>query len=291
MPPEAGGQLFVMRCGHQFWTRRSPKKVASIDYLHSFRDEAGQVNHEIEAMFSKLEGLFSPVLAKVLRRETLDLEGQITFASNLMVLANRAPTAVEHFNGIWSQVADMSVRIANAHAEEPMDMEGATIHANPLATLMSMVEAGLDLGELLWRMEWRFLCTRTPHFFITSDHPFGLVDPTNTDPHHGVGMANPEVEASFPLSRTMAFFAGWHRPLPNQKEPFRAFLPVGPEMVEEINRRSTRLASREIIAPTRGFPGAEGVIAGWKRRGSRSEDEPTPIEALRKLFESKQPSG
>jgi len=55
---------------------------------------------------------------------------------------------------------------------------------------------------------WRFLMTSEPLLFITSDFPFGILDPVSEGTFYGPALASPKTEVSIALTKTIALLAG-----------------------------------------------------------------------------------
>ena len=90
------------------------------------------------------------------------------------------------------------------------------------------------------------------------------IRPTNKSQFYSSGLAHKNVEISMPLSRNIAFFAGW-------KSSGVRWLPVSEDFVEQINTRTVYFASREVIAPKQFFPGSAKLLAGQGKLGSDSD--------------------
>jgi len=269
--PAAPGQLQVLKKGHQHWMKRGTKNVASEEYLHSFKEENGEMNHDVEKTFSQVEGLWKPILDKILHGDRsrivpeLTLEEEGGFAYFVMAMWHRVPSQVEHWNNQWSEVMNFALRIQQAHDPKlkDVDLDANKVQMNPLLTLLSSMGAAMKLAVEIVPMEWRFVYTTPPHFFITSDHPVALVDPTKREHTYGTGLMHENAELTLPLSREMCFFGGWKSHMPELLRSTRAVLPAPDGFVEQINQRTVMAASREIIAPRREFPSDTKIISEW----------------------------
>ncbi|MDQ3813949.1 MAG: DUF4238 domain-containing protein [Armatimonadota bacterium] len=289
--PEALGQVFVLKKGHSHWSKRGVKSVASRDYFYSFRDERGDVDYTLEQAISELEHQLSPVLVKLLKsaslgRFELNDEEHVRFAQFLMTMWNRVPVQVESSQRWRSELERAYFRVAHRfYAEHPEALERLKeerrrdpnrknidearpehfdpahieITVDPYPVKVDLLMNALDLAEEVLQMDWFFLHSRAPHFFITSDHPFCLVDPTNRSGDFGTGLRHRHAEITLPLSRDVAFFARWENPSNNSVA--RRWLPALEDTVEAINRRTASQAKNELIASTTTFPGVEEIKA------------------------------
>ena len=80
-------------------------------------------------------------------------------------------------------------------------------------------------------MTWRILVSNNENAFLTSDNPFHFFE--------SMGLANPDVEVSVPLSSTVSLHASY------QGQPETTlFIHAEPRLVKEINRRTASGADR-----------------------------------------------
>ena len=278
--PVAQGQLHVFRNGHEYWTRCGTKNVASKEFLHSFRDAEGNFNHSLETMFSELESHFSPVLKKVLEKQPLTMDERMMFSVFVLVMQMRVPAQVEHWNKQFSKISQMILHVIHAglvrypeafdELKRQMHETGATnfgkirpedwdpsrvqVTANPHATMMALMQGAVEIAEELFRMGWVFLVSEAPDYFITSDNPVCMHDPTNTSRFYGTGFRHENVEITMPLSRAVALVVGW-------KNIGWRYQSASREFVEQINMRTGLFAERELIAPQKFFPGSRRSLA------------------------------
>ena len=88
-------------------------------------------------------------------------------------------------------------------------------------------------------MKWRFIKATDDYKFMTGDNPLRYIDPAH-NPHsfYGVGLANKNIEVTFPLSKDMAAFGGWERSA--------GYFQGNNQHVKHINRM-TVIASRRFM--------------------------------------------
>jgi hypothetical protein len=101
-------------------------------------------------------------------------------------------------------------------------------------------------------MDWTFMITAGQDYFITSDCPVSIVNPSARSPEGG--FASRFIEVTIPFSRTIALVTSWENP-----DTMR-FQPASPDVIEQINRR-TALRARVLIAPKPSFPGSVDITA------------------------------
>jgi hypothetical protein len=217
--------------------------------LHTYDDGSGNYDHRVERMLSALEGRFRPALRKLLDGGFVTGEDQAWIAAFVMSMRSRVPSEVEPANKFFSEIIQDVVDPRREHWE---------ITAEYPWTLVHVLRAGMECGEIIMRMGWRIATSDPPNFFITSDRPVAVIDPSYRGGFWGVGLANQDVEVTIPLSRTVALIAGWKYP---GKGPAEA--PVG--LVEQINIRTSQSATRELIAPAAWFPGVEECLRRFHR--------------------------
>jgi hypothetical protein len=137
---------------------------------------------------------------------------------------------------------------------EHLDPRNFNINLTRPAAIATALSPLPDLVETICRMSWSLLTTEPPHWFITSDAPCCMIDPTIPAQVRATvgngGLASWNVELSLPLSPRVAFFAGWQ----GRESGYKA---VSRDVVEEINLRTVNAAQRLMIAPKPVFPGSD----------------------------------
>ena len=221
----------------------------------------------------------------MLAQQDLSDDDRYFLSCFLMTMSQRVPAQVDHVNDQFSGLLQHTSGLIYSHyVQNPDDLEKMKleykkdtgrsdiddlepedlnpskykIEANRNMTLLTMIQTATSMADILMQMGWAFLKSEPPHFFITSDYPFCLVDPTNKSHFYSGGLAHKNVEISMPLSRNIAFFAGW-------KSSGVRWLPVSEDFVEQINTRTVYFASREVIAPKQIFPGSAKLLANLPR--------------------------
>jgi hypothetical protein len=118
-------------------------------------------------------------------------------------------------------------RLSEADAAE------ARYSKDPPDDVVEMVETPWPSGRWLaaiFSMEWRFLLTGGPRYFITSDNPAYFFS--------AFGLATEKTELVFPLSSVLALHCSW------QPNPNPGLLQANRQCVDEFNNRVASGATR-----------------------------------------------
>lgn len=122
--------------------------------------------------------------------------------------------------------------------------------AEPEQYLRMFINHGLQFGEVILNMRWRFFRCLGEAGFITSDNPSFLHDPT-IDPqsfYNGTGFHNRNVELTFPVTRNIALVGSWN------KGDIEGFYEPPAALVDAINFRTILAAQRFVyVAKSSGF--------------------------------------
>jgi hypothetical protein len=295
--PEVPGRLHVYQRVPGRWASSGPKTVASRLLLHSYEDEEGELHHEIEHGLGQLEQRFAPALERVLAGQELGEEQKADFAAFVLVSSQRVPAVVDVCNDVMSRVGQKV--LATIHyrfkddpdgfeqwkrqigVSESEDLRDAKVehldqsryhyeivHDWHHSFVMS-VNSALEVSGILLGMNWSFVKSGGADYFITSDRPVAMVDPTSLRPSAGAGLAFPNVEVTMPLSRSVAFIATWTN--------IQARACAGRGLVKIINQRTAHFAESELIASKRSFPGSDGPLGPFYTPpiADRQETAPT----------------
>ncbi len=92
-------------------------------------------------------------------------------------------------------------------------------------------------------MKWAFLQSSHPNHFVTSDSPVSWIDPRISNPIYGYGLANKNIEVTFPLGPELCLLDTWE----GRTGPVH-ILPRG---VERLNWRRAAFADRYVFANCR----------------------------------------
>lgn len=90
-----------------------------------------------------------------------------------------------------------------------------------------------EMAQLIYLMEWRFITTKEPPFFITSDNPAFFFE--------CYGLKGDDAELTFPIASDLALHGCW-QPLKLGEK----MVQVAKQLVKEFNRRIANSATRFI---------------------------------------------
>jgi hypothetical protein len=97
------------------------------------------------------------------------------------------------------------------------------------------------LAKIFFAMKWAFIKATSDFRFLTGDNPLYYSDPTyDRRSFYGVGLANKNIEVTFPVSQDFCAFGSWHG-----KE---GYLQGNNQLVKGLNRRTTVASLRFIFA-------------------------------------------
>jgi hypothetical protein len=119
-------------------------------------------------------------------------------------------------------------------------------------SLLNEIAAGIHA------MGWSLVQARRGEYFVSSDDPYRQINPDADPPRVSGGLGERDIEVSLPLTRDLAFFAGWHT-------TGSRWIEAPPGFVDAINRRTCMSASI-IVAPKPEVPGFEKILNDWENR-------------------------
>jgi hypothetical protein len=223
--------------------------------------------HTIEETVAALENVAAPVVQKILRRASLTSEDNEIFAVFAAQMFLRVPARRDNAGRMMSEMLKHSAQQLAGNKEsfhtdyrrfqeetgdqsdlDPEELRQYILGDDYVLTVNSSAALGLSFGAMevvstcFLRMQWAFLHRNGRFRLITCDNPVFCCDPTilpNT--WHGVGLMNPGVEVSFPLSPDVVAFASYH---PKR----RRVQHIGPEVVRRFNQQTIDSAYRYIFA-------------------------------------------
>jgi Protein of unknown function (DUF4238) len=248
---------------------------------YSLSVEHGKPNQDLEKLLSKIEGNMAKVMKdKIIQQQPLYDSEKATIAEFVALMMTRVPGVHEDAEKSLSQVIQKTMMMSyQQYSEDPQALENYKAayreetgksdlddlrleDLNPerykvkvskpfiMATSLTPL---LEVTRILDQMGWVFLRTQPPNYFITSDHPFCMVNPHSKNQWHGHGLASADIEVSLPLSREVSFFASW------KLKGIGWSNSLNSAQVSQINIRTMRSASRFLVAPKTLFPGSETV--------------------------------
>jgi hypothetical protein len=281
------------------WDRRAPKNVAAEENYYAVRDEAGKLSQGLEQALAQQEDQAAKVLReKVCMRQPLDSTEIGILTSFIGLLAVRVPAhqgtvemALQRGVRLFSELLhERAVRdptffekvkqdarragekIPDSFLPEDLDPERYDIKILKEFRLKTAVEQFDIVAKVLALKHWIFYYSRPPHFFITTDRPVAVCNPTRPTGLRDAGVAERASLVAVPLSRTVCLMAGpgsWGLYAKDATEA----------EVAKINRLSGCQANEFLCAPKQDFPGHKDLIAMLAQRATHHRGSgPTPTE-------------
>lgn len=288
--PKTDGKVWIYAWTGEKLNAASPRDLAVEKDYHTVTTHEGiKDRHTIEETLGVLENKAAPVIQKILRGDILTLEEHQFFvvfvAQVLLRVPARRDEAGRMMAGVLKQIAmrfasdkesyhrdycrfqEETGDISTVDPEEVrqfMLSGDCVVEANPTAALGLSLSAIDTVVTCLLKMKWVVLEARGRFKFITCDNPVFFCDPTiRHQTWQGVGLMNPGVEVSFPLSPKVAAFASYH-------EGPRDRITVTPEIVRRFNQQTVRSAHRYIFSCEES-PALERFIAQNEHTKSTAE--------------------
>lgn len=245
----------------------SPVRQASEKHFYSFEGVKGFDNKTIEVDFlGNIDGAGSLAIESVLRREQLTEERVIDFMRFAACQMIRVKTHFQRMDALLSPILQESAeRLAKYDAEFKTGLadrlrEGDYGQAE-IADFMSSLERGefkmtanrgylvtmflstLDsITKSFCQMDWRFFTREdSAETFVTSDNPLVLED-VGEGEAKPLGIMNPTIEVSMPLSPTTVALARWG------ESAGYGYGPLNSGYVADINQRTINRADRFVYA-------------------------------------------
>jgi hypothetical protein len=251
--------------------RSSPQNEAKQrDYYTLVQN--GSRNVEIEVWLGKLEALVAPILSDLARapREVTDSEKQV-LAVFIGTMQMRTPSG-RYFSDhrtdplatkLMKEAASNPARF-RAFAEEnyflpgsdkPFDLEevrqdilagrGEEIGTREDFRLLSIIEIGKMIGEVLLGMSWQTFPSGEHESFLVSDDPVNsqVLDLRTNRLHLRMGVATPGVNVWFPVCRTVCL-----RIVKGEQGGLARWVPAG---IRYVNKMMIMCAERFVYASER----------------------------------------
>jgi hypothetical protein len=245
----------------------SPVCQASENHFYSFESSKGFDNKTIEVDFlSKIDDAGSTAIESVLRREQLSEDRVIDFMRFAACQMIRVKTHFQRLDALLSPILQESAeRLAKYDAEFKTGLADRLRERGggeaEIADFMSSIERGefkltanrgylvsiflstLDsVTKSFCQMDWRF-ATREDgaEAFVTSDNPL-VLDDIGEGEAKPLGIMNPTIEVSMPLSPTTVALARWG------ESAGYGYGPLDSDYVAAINQRTINRALRFVYA-------------------------------------------
>jgi len=206
-----------------------------------------------EYLAKEIEEPANSVLRKIRERKMISAENKIVLSKYMTVMLKRVPRRLQRFKEKAPQVIDklkeeIDTKLTSIKNKYPLkaDMiekrrdEARKILARfkespPREAWISAIRPEMTpkTVALISQMTWQFFVCEKPYAFLTCDNPVFFFE--------SIGIGHVNSELSFPISSYIALWATWRRDL---KE---GFVIADRKLIHEINRRTTKIASRFIF--------------------------------------------
>lgn len=255
-----------------------PRSQASGKDFYSFKGRDGAKTAVIELEFlRKIDADGCVAIQRLLDRETLTNEQAINFMRFAAAQMIRVESYFQRLDAALTPIFQESAERIFKYDEEfkkgvTQDMRNAGASEKDIERLFT----GLNRGEMkvtanrgyiiatflemldritseFCKMEWSFLRTQaTDEVFLLSDNPLVLTD-VGEGPPQPLGIRNPTIEVTMPLSPTVVAFARWDGPF--------GYGTVSTDYISTVNQRTIEQALRYVYAPYRSEELLEKVVA------------------------------
>ncbi len=259
------------------WQKRAPKNVAEESGYYTLTDDAGNEADDLERMLSRIESVAAEIIRDKVVSQTPLTEGErLDLSVFIATMQVRVPGQHEHIGEFVAEVARKTMALqAHALKQDPRRWEAfkRRFEAETGERLPEDLEPE-DLDPTRYRITtnrefsvalsfspiqlatniiadkgWRFLMSQPPNYFITSDYPVGVHDPSTEGTLYGPALASPKTEVSLPLTKTIAILAGGEM-------KGIGWVPVTDRAFRQINIR-TAMRATFLISPKPTAPGLE----------------------------------
>lgn len=242
-----------------------PKNILAEDDYYTVRFPDGGGTLQIETKFlGGTEAKYAEIYReKISQRKPLTSLEKAEMAVFVASMLERSPRRRDALQDFFDRVGHITEKMRTMVAGMTPEEKKAFTAAQQPASEDSIpadefLKAGEDVGSLhsanipqivkdtapiIFGMKWAFMVRpQSSQPFITSDSPCALENPSlPARSIYGPGLQQKDVELSLPLSPDLALLCGW------RMDRDWDYLPVDPENVDEINRR-TRRRSRTLVS-------------------------------------------
>lgn len=199
----------------------TPKKSGCEDYYHAFKKQDGTLDTEsIESDLGQIETKIDVVYKAIrMRRPLTEAEWRAfhVFAGSMSV---RVSAFIGNFHEFASKVFDHSFEIIKTTPEFVKRSHELGVPSERLPNVKAAADRDFSLLmclqametpiQLFSKMNWQFAQTSAPAHFITGDNPVFHCNPDrNPSSIFPPGLADKDIEITFPLSRTTCAVGAW----------------------------------------------------------------------------------
>ena len=211
---------------------QQPKDTTVIGHFYTMEDAKGRRRFEIEALLSKYEGKASPVIQKLVARESISADERSDLAIFVALGAMRTPDIVESLKVVNSKmILEIAKRIyanvdqvatdlrknpdyagkseaeVRAEAKTMVDMAQNgrfTMSTNEKWAVGMAIKMSFDVAPILAGRDWVIAHRdNNKKSFVTTDAPVTLTTvATRENSFYGVGFGNEDALIAFPLAQS-----------------------------------------------------------------------------------------
>ncbi|WP_186314446.1 DUF4238 domain-containing protein [Bacillus velezensis] len=221
--------------------QKGTKNVANINGYYDLKLITGDITTEVEEFFAKkIETPSAIILKKILNQTLLSDEERIQFSHFIYFSLSRVPNFLNYMTWLHRNTERLkSLFDVSAEIKEIVE---ETISAEELTTLELMIESSKIFVPFIYNMNWQFHIAPQHKYFLTSDNPVILNDPSQRkiSPSFS-GWNNPNIHLTLPLNSTMCLRATWGRKR-------KLYVKASSEFIRAINFRTAFFATRYIFS-------------------------------------------
>lgn len=281
--------VWVYDINAKTWERRAPVNVASKPDYYLLPKVHGQADDFLERFLSRTESLAANILrGRILTKAELTAEDRAGLSVFVSLMMLRVPSVHERIGGFMVEVARRTLemdreqwirdpeslrkfkeRYKQETGKDDLDNLKAEdidpsldIRAKPHVTVALAMAQVLEVAQVIGDMNWSFAHSGGNDYFVTSDHPFNMVNPKLRGGFYGPGLMQDDIEVTLPLTRHVALFAGW-------KEGFPPVIEVERKFVSQVNRHSCGNSQEFLYSPKMTFPDSDAILAFLTRDRGR----------------------
>jgi hypothetical protein len=245
-----------------------PKSQASGKDYYSFKGKDGTKTTVIELKFLRpIDAAGFAAIERLLRRETLTAEQWVDFMRFAAAQMIRVEAYFQRLSNLFTPLLQESAERMFKYSEEFKSRITQRLRqiSTPEETIKELL-ASLSRGEFkmtanrgylnsiflkvldtntqdFCRMKWDVLWSEnTDKVFLLSDNPLALAN-LSEDPHQALGIRNPNIEITMPLTPTTVAVAQWNEAI--------GYGIIEPDYVDVVNQRLIDHAHRYVYASYR----------------------------------------
>ncbi|MGN6384027.1 MAG: DUF4238 domain-containing protein [Dyella sp.] len=231
----------------------SLKDAAAIRDYHILDYEDADDPQAVEKLLSGYEGLLAAALERVIEHGIRDQKDHNEIISFVSLMRFRVPAFKSFISKSMSDLVRSTGVILERNGMLPpppdglgdkLRMSSLKIEIRNWACLQHMFKLATDtdLIKIMMDMHYELIEAPADGLFLTSDQPVALFSPSATAKGlYGAGLADHDIELTFPLTRQLLLKLSWANRGPNHRVASMSEL-------EELNRRTVIMADLRLFA-------------------------------------------